>query len=94
MPRSTTARHRPTVTPSPDAFTDERLADELLAEAEVAQLLNISRFSLMRWRREAGGGPLPWVQISERRIGYRRGDVRRYQLARRQGALSEQPAGP
>jgi hypothetical protein len=73
----------------PDAFSDARLEDEILTAAATAKLLGLSIFTLLRKRQEPDGGDLPWVRLSERRIGYRRGDVRHYQLARRRGALPE-----
>ena len=45
----------------------------VLSEKEAAAFLRVSPTKMERWRR-GGRGPR-WVQISERRIGYRAGDL-------------------
>jgi hypothetical protein len=67
-------------------------ADErVLTAEETSVLLGVSVFTLLRKRQERGGGDLPWVRLSAKRIGYRLGDVKAWLLARRQGALPETP---
>ena len=72
------------------------LVDHLLNEKQVAAWLGISPPNLQR-RRSDGSGP-PFVQLSERRIGYRKSAVERWLDARtinRVGALgSAQQALP
>ena len=50
--------------------------ERIISEAEAAQLIDVSLPS-MRRHRYAGDGP-PWVQLSERRIGYRIRDLIRW----------------
>lgn len=62
--------------------------DQLLNEKQLAAWLGISLPSLQRQRSD-GSGP-PFVQLSERRIGYRKSEVERWLEARtivRVGAL-------
>jgi predicted DNA-binding transcriptional regulator AlpA len=64
--------------------------DPILNEEELAQWLDISRPTLQRQRSD-GGGP-PFVQLSARRIGYRKSAVEQWLEARtikRDGALAE-----
>ena len=56
------------------------LIDQLLNEKQVATWLGISLPSLQR-QRSNGSGP-PFVQLSERRIGYRKSAVERWLEAR------------
>ncbi len=42
----------------------------LLTEEQAATFLNLSKFTLLRWRHDRTGPP--WVQIGKRRVGYRR----------------------
>ena len=69
--------------------------DPILNEEELAQWLDISRPTLQRQRSD-GGGP-PFVQLSARRIGYRKSAVEQWLEARtieRVGRLVEQtPSG-
>ena len=63
-------------------------ADPVLNEKQLAAWLGISLPNLQR-RRSDGSGP-PFVQLSERRIGYRKSSVERWLEARtinRVGAL-------
>jgi predicted DNA-binding transcriptional regulator AlpA len=50
--------------------------DPILSERELAEWLNESRPTLQRQRSE-GSGP-PFVQLSKRRIGYRKSAVERW----------------
>ena len=62
--------------------------DPILSEEELAKWLDTSRPTLQRQRSD-GSGP-PFVQLSERRIGYRKSAVERWLEARtinRVGAL-------
>lgn len=54
--------------------------DPILSEEELAKWLDTSRPTLQRQRSE-GSGP-PFVQLSERRIGYRKSTVERWLEAR------------
>ncbi len=66
----------------------ETAFDPLLSETEVSDWLHASRATLQRLRAD-GSGP-PFVQLSERRIGYRKSAVERWLDARtvsRAGAL-------
>jgi len=54
---------------------DEAL-EAILSERELAEWLDISRPTLQR-QRSRGSGP-PFVQLSERRIGYRKSEVERW----------------
>jgi len=49
---------------------------EILSERELSSWLGISRPCLQRMRSN-GSGP-PYLQLSERRIGYRKADVERW----------------
>lgn len=67
--------------------------DPILSEEELAEWLDISRPTLQRQRSD-GGGP-PFVQLSTRRIGYRKSAVEQWLEARtieRVGGLVEQTA--
>jgi predicted DNA-binding transcriptional regulator AlpA len=64
------------------------ITDPILSEEELAKWLDTSRPTLQR-QRSVGSGP-PFVQLSERRIGYRKSAVERWLEARtinRVGAL-------
>ena len=66
--------------------------DQLLNEKQVAAWLGISTPCLQRMRSN-GSGP-PFVQLSERRIGYRKSDVEQWLRTRtinRVGTLSSIP---
>jgi predicted DNA-binding transcriptional regulator AlpA len=52
------------------------ILDPILGEEELATWLNTSRPTLQRQRSD-GSGP-PFVQLSERRIGYRKSAVERW----------------
>jgi predicted DNA-binding transcriptional regulator AlpA len=77
--------------PSPSPVTDEfvNADDRVLTPREVAGLIGLSLFTMLRMR-QANAGP-PWVQISPNRIGYRLGDVKAYLAAQRVGALPNDP---
>src|SRR5436309_9083908 len=67
------------------------ISDPILSEEDLAKWLDTSRPTLQRQRSD-GSGP-PFVQLSERRIGYRKSAVERWLVTRtinRVGAL----AGP
>ena len=59
--------------------------DRILKEEEVAEWLDISRPTLQRQRSD-GGGP-PFVQLSARRIGYRKSAVEKWLEARTIGRV-------
>ena len=56
------------------------ITDPILSEEELAKWLDTSRPTLQRQRSD-GSGP-PFVQLSERRIGYRKSAVERWLEAR------------
>ena len=56
------------------------ISDPILSEEELAKWLETSRPTLQR-QRSNGSGP-PFVQLSERRIGYRKSAVERWLEAR------------
>jgi predicted DNA-binding transcriptional regulator AlpA len=56
------------------------ITDPILSEEELAKWLDTSRPTLQR-QRSVGSGP-PFVQLSERRIGYRKSAVERWLEAR------------
>jgi predicted DNA-binding transcriptional regulator AlpA len=65
------------------------ISDPILSEEALAKWLDTSRPTLQRQRSD-GSGP-PFVQLSERRIGYRKSAVENWLLARtinRVGALA------
>ena len=69
--------------------------DPILNEEALAEWLDISRPTLQRQRSD-GGGP-PFVQLSARRIGYRKSVVEQWLVARtieRVGGLVEQTTTP
>lgn len=51
--------------------------------SETAQQLGVTKPTLWRWRRRADRNGLPYVQLSESRVGYLRRDVRAFLVARR-----------
>jgi hypothetical protein len=69
-------------------------ADDLvLTELEARQLLRVSKITLIRMRKLADKGGLPFVKLSPGRIGYLRRDIISYLATRRVGTLpGEQPA--
>ena len=73
------------------------ISDPILSEEDLAKWLETSRPTLQR-QRSQGNGP-PFVQLSERRIGYRKSAVERWLETRtinQVGALSStiKPAEP
>jgi predicted DNA-binding transcriptional regulator AlpA len=71
------------------------LFDPILSEEDLAKWLDTSRPTLQR-QRSAGSGP-PFVQLSERRIGYRKSAVEQWLEARtinRVGALASAEQAP
>jgi predicted DNA-binding transcriptional regulator AlpA len=67
----------------------QNIFDPIVSEEELAKWLDTSRPTLQRLR-SAGSGP-PFVQLSERRIGYRKSTIERWLVARtinRVGALA------
>ena len=69
--------------------------DPILSEREVAAWLHTSRQTLQRQRSD-GSGPL-FVQLSSRRIGYRKSEIENWLKARtvnRVGALLERMCVP
>ena len=68
------------------------ITDPILSEEDLANWLDTSRPTLQRQRSD-GSGP-PFIQLSERRIGYRKSAVERWLVARtisRVGALASPP---
>lgn len=55
---------------------------------EVAEMLGVSTFTLLRKRQQPDAGGLPFVQLSTNRIGYLRADVEAFLRARRVGKLA------
>lgn len=73
----------------------DKAFDPILNEEELAEWLDISRPTLQRQRSD-GGGP-PFIQLSARRIGYRKSAVEQWLEARtiqRVGGLVEQTTSP
>jgi predicted DNA-binding transcriptional regulator AlpA len=69
--------------------------DPILSEEELAKWLDTSRPTLQRQRSD-GSGP-PFVQLSERRIGYRKSAIEQWLEARtinRVGALASPAQAP
>lgn len=69
--------------------------DPILNEEEVANWIDTSRPTLQRQRSD-GSGP-PFIQLSERRIGYRKSAIERWLEARtinRVGELVSSPEAP
>lgn len=64
----------------------------VLSAAETASLLGVSKFTLLRMRQQQNAGGLPYVKISQNRIGYVRRDVLAFLAARRVGTLPETAA--
>lgn len=68
------------------------LVDDLvLTEPEARQLLRVSKITLIRMRKLADKGGLPFVKLSPGRIGYLRRDIIDYLAARRVGTLPGEP---
>ena len=61
--------------------------DNVLTAAEVARLLSVSEFTLLRMRQRPSADGLPFVKLSANRIGYIRRDVLAFLAARRVGIL-------
>lgn len=61
----------------------------VMSATEVALMLGISQITLLRMRQRPSACGLPFVQLSQHRIGYLRADVLAYLAARRVGALPE-----
>lgn len=59
----------------------------IMTAADVQRVLGLSKFTLLRMRQCDGAGGLPFVQLSEGRVGYLRNDVLAYIAARRVGSL-------
>lgn len=53
----------------------------------VERQTGLSKHTLIRMRQRPGAGGLPFVRLTTKRIGYRRGDVRAFIAARRVGDL-------
>lgn len=71
------------------------ILDPILSEEELAKWLDTSRPTLQRQRSD-GSGP-PFVQLSARRIGYRKSTIERWLAARtinRVGALASANQAP
>jgi predicted DNA-binding transcriptional regulator AlpA len=71
------------------------ITDPIFSEEELAKWLDTSRPTLQRQRSD-GSGP-PFVQLSERRIGYRKSAIERWLAARtinRVGALTQSTGRP
>lgn len=68
--------------------------DRVLTAAEAAKQLGLSRFTMLRMRRSPDAGGLPFVRLSQGRIGYRGRDIEAYLLARRVGRLPDKPTPP
>jgi hypothetical protein len=77
---ASTATPVDTIAPLPDD-------DRVLTAAETAVLLGVSEFTLLRKRQRPQADGLPFVQLSQNRLGYRLGDVRAFLAARRVGSL-------
>ena len=63
--------------------------DPILSEQELAAWLNTSRPTLQRQRSD-GSGP-EFIQLSERRIGYRKSAVERWLIFRTANRISDRP---
>jgi hypothetical protein len=70
-------------------FTPASPEDTVMTPAETARMLGLSEFTLLRKRKESGAGGLPFVRLSQHRIGYIRRDVLAFLAARRVGALPQ-----
>jgi predicted DNA-binding transcriptional regulator AlpA len=73
----------------------QNLFDPILSEEDLAKWLDTSRPTLQRQRSD-GSGP-PFVQLSERRIGYRKSAIENWLAARtinRVGALASPEQAP
>jgi hypothetical protein len=70
------------------------IEDQVLTEPEARQLLRLSKVTLIRMRKLADKGGLPFVRLSAGRIGYFRRDIVGYLAARRVGTLPDEPASP
>jgi hypothetical protein len=79
----------PAVTPA-DVLADATWEDQVLSPRDTAKQLGCSEFTLLRMRQRPNSDGLPWVRLTAGRIGYRRGDIRAYLLARRVGTTPEQ----
>jgi predicted DNA-binding transcriptional regulator YafY len=73
---------------SPDLpYTREDCA--VLTAAEIAELLGVHKLTLLRMRQREDAGGLPFVMLSEHRVGYLWRDVRAFLAARRVGKVLE-----
>jgi hypothetical protein len=70
---------------SPATHTD----DAVLTAAETANMLRVSSITLLRMRQRPDADGLPFVRLSQHRIGYVRRDVLAFLAARRVGALPQ-----
>jgi len=66
--------------------------DRVLTAPATAEMLGLSEFTLLRKRQQPGAGGLPFVQLSDKRIGYRLSDVLAFLNARTVGALPKDAA--
>jgi hypothetical protein len=65
-------------------YPDDDIIDPAKA---VEKQTGLSRHTLIRMRQRPEAGGLPFVRLTAKRIGYRRGDVRAFIAARRVGTL-------
>jgi predicted DNA-binding transcriptional regulator AlpA len=73
-----------------DIMTDTS-NQEILSEREVSNWLGVSEPTLFRHRRD-GTGP-KFIQLSERRIAYRRNAIEEWLKARERQTISSMPSG-
>ncbi|HUN43092.1 MAG TPA: hypothetical protein VMU81_22600 [Acetobacteraceae bacterium] len=66
--------------------------DDVLPPAEVARKLGVHEITLLRMRKLADAGGLPFVRLSANRVGYVRRDVRAFLAARRVGEVAKAAA--
>jgi hypothetical protein len=70
------------------AVLDDHKQFSVLTEQEARALLRLSKITLLRMRQLPDAGGLPFVQLSQSRIGYRLSDIDAYLAARRVGWLT------
>jgi predicted DNA-binding transcriptional regulator AlpA len=75
-----------------EGFGMQEKLDPILSEKDLAKWLDTSRPTLQRQRSD-GSGP-PFVQLSERRIGYRKSAVEQWLAARTINRIGEPVAKP
>src|SRR5262249_10057268 len=63
--------------------------DRVLTADEASKRIGLSRFTMLRMRRLPDAGGLPFVRLSQGRIGYRIRDLEAYLVARRVGRLPQ-----